>query len=361
MFWDFLRRFLKGWFFPNRRGYSLRGFWGEIKHFNKDGVQIGYSVKSFWGGRKRYDMNGNLISYTVRNFWGGYNTYDANGVLIRKSYRNFWGGYTTYNRAGKKIMESYRSFWGGMNHFDVEDGSSGETFLFEKRSYTKSQKRTSIASVPSQRTVITNSNSANKSNATHVSRGTSRTKATDAKLDRQEAVEKGISKTDPVRNGEHNVQNKKVDYNSLFQQQIDKTIPFYDSISEFYEKQESIEDGVKILAFSYDGLKEFPAYAYGFGDKISVSPLVKNIPTFTFDKNEIAEAQRKVVEGLEMDAVDNEFASFYACEMANEFEELFPEYEYKADGIARIQYELDCGLALTENSWLKLKEVFCKS
>lgn len=68
MLLNFLRIFLKEMLFPNRRGYSLRGFWGEIKHFNKYGVQIGYSVKSFWGGRKRYDMSGKLISYTVRNF-----------------------------------------------------------------------------------------------------------------------------------------------------------------------------------------------------------------------------------------------------------------------------------------------------
>ena len=28
-----------------KSGYSLRGFFGEIKHFNKHGVQIGYSLK----------------------------------------------------------------------------------------------------------------------------------------------------------------------------------------------------------------------------------------------------------------------------------------------------------------------------
>lgn len=376
MFWNFLRRFLKGWFFPNRRGYSLRGFWGQIKHFNKYGVQIGYSVKSFWGGRKRYDMNGNLISYTVRNFWGGYNTYDANGNLIRKSYRNFWGGYNTYNRAGKKIMESYQSFWGGMNHFDVEDSNSTETYLFEKRSYTKSQRKSPTTSVTSQRTVAMNSDSGKKSGATNSNRGTVHTPSTSAKTTTQKAVDNHSSKIESVRNGERtygswerphqspetttSVQNKKADYNSLFQQQIDKTIPFYESVSEFCEKQEANEDGVKILAFSYEGLKEFPAYANGLGDKVSVSPLIKNVPAFTFDKNEIAEAQRKVIEGLDMSVVDNEFASFCASKMITEFDDLFPEYEYKNDGIARAQYELKCGLVITENSWLKLAETFNK-
>lgn len=374
MFWDFLRRFIKGWFFPNRRGYSLRGFWGQIKHFNKYGVQIGYSVKSFWGGRKRYDMNGRLISYTVRNFWGGYNTYDANGVLIRKSYRNFWGGYNTYNRAGKKIMESYQSFWGGMNHFDVEDSHSTETYLFEKRSYTKPQRNAPTMSVTSQKPSEENCDSGKKYNTTNVKQETVSTSNTSAKIKRQEAVENSSSKTASISNGERtygnwerpcqttepstSVQNKKVDLGNLFQQQIDKTIPFYESVSEFCEKQDNCDDGMKILVFSYEGLKEFPAYVNGIGDKVSVSPLIKNIPAFTFEKNEIAEAQRKVMERLDMSVVDNEFASFCASKMIEEFDDLFPEYEYKNDGIARVQYELKCGLVITEKSWLKLKEKF---
>ena len=147
-------------------------------------------------------------------------------------------------------------------------------------------------------------------------------------------------------------------YTNLFQQQIDKTIPFYESVSEFCEKQDTNEHGVKILAFSYEGLKEFPAYVYELGDKVSVSPLIKNIPAFAFDKNEIVEAQKKVMERLDMSVVDNEFASFCASKMIEEFDDLFPEYEYKNDGIARVQYELKCGLVITEKSWLKLKEKF---
>ena len=74
------------WLFKERKtGYSIRGFWGQLKHYNKDGVQIGYTVRGFWGQRKRYDMNGNLLHYTVRNFWGGYNTYDPQGNLVESS------------------------------------------------------------------------------------------------------------------------------------------------------------------------------------------------------------------------------------------------------------------------------------
>lgn len=334
MFWDFLRRFIKGWFFPKKGAYSLRGFWGEIKHFNKDGVQIGYSVKTFWGARKRYDMNGNLISYTIRNIWGGYSTYDANGNLLRKSYRNIWGGYNTYQRTGKKIMESYRSFWGGMNHFDIESFDPAETYLVEKHRSTNLQRR----SAPGKSVMH---NSSKTDSVSDGERTYGKEKCT------HQATETSAS-----------VQSKKADYNSMFSRQIDKTIPFYTSVSEFCENQDVDKDGVKILAFSYGKLKEFPAYANRFGDEVSVSPLVKNIPSFTFDRNEIEQAQKKVIEGLDMTVLENEFASFCSSELMAEFDELFPEYEYRNDGIARVQYELKCGLVVTENSWMKLKEAF---
>lgn len=341
MFWDFLRRFLKGWFFTNRRGYSLRGFWGEIKHYNKDGVQIGYSVKSFWGGRKRYDMSGKLISYTVRNFWGGYNTYDADGNLIRKSYRNFWGGYNTYDRAGKKIIESYQSFWGGMNHFDVEDSNSAETFICEQRNKTREKQNVFIKSV-SEINVKSNTISTRKDNVSSVKNEHEQVRAARTQVKEDKEI-KGVitSHTD-----------------STCKQHIDKPIPFYESLSELDEEENDDINGVKILVFSYKDLKEFPAYVYGVGEKINVSPLIRNVLPFAVDRSEIPEANKKLVEGLEMDEVDREFMSFCASKMVNEFGDLFPEYEYKSDGLARVQYEFKCGLIITENSWIKLMEVF---
>lgn len=82
---------VKKLFSGRKTGYSIKGFWGQIKHYNKDGVQIGYTVKWFWGVRRRYDMNGNLVSYSVKNFWGGRNTYEQKGV--RKVCSIQWTGY----------------------------------------------------------------------------------------------------------------------------------------------------------------------------------------------------------------------------------------------------------------------------
>ena len=39
---------------------------------------------------------------------------------------------------------------------------------------------------------------------------------------------------------------------------------------------------------------------------------------------------------------------------------LFGMYFFAADGMERVQYELKSGLILTENSWIKLKEEYCK-
>ena len=367
MLLSFFRSFIKALFFPNRRGYSIRGFWGEIKHFNKYGEQIGYSVKSFWGGRKRYDMSGRLISYTVRNFWGGYNTYDANGNLIRKSYRNFWGGYTTYNRFGKKIMESYRSFWGGMNHFDIEDSDSGETFVFEKRKRTKATQNNMTTIHESDNGVVSRPSS--NYNSSKVKNEYSRVKKAETK-EKKMPYEHGVSHSGDVRHtgkwsSETTTENtinrnkEKADINELFQQHIDKSIPFYESLDELSETYNDYGEGIKILAFAYDDLKEFPAYVQNIGDKLSISPLIRNVQSFTIDKDEIYDARKETVEGLEMNVVDNEFASFCASKIVNDFGNLFPEYEYKNDGMARIQYEFKCGLIITENSWLNMKEAFC--
>ena len=249
MFWSFLRSFLKGWFFPKRRGYSLRGFWGEIRHFDKNGVQIGYSVKSFWGGRKRYDMNGNLISYTLRNFGGGYNTYDANGNLIRKSYRNFWGGYNTYNRAGKKIMESYQSFWRGMNHFDVEASDSKETYVFEKHTRTKVTQNAPVKNVSNNSTGCNSSQNHSLSavKSEHEKAHTTKLKEKKSKEDKgsisvqfestHNCDTRCTSRVSSLATTDHieSSASQKADLSKLFQQHIDKSIPFYESLTELSE------------------------------------------------------------------------------------------------------------------------------
>lgn len=276
-------RFLKlfKYLFKGRKsGYSLKGFWGETKHFNKDGVQIGYSVKGFWGGRKRYDMDGNLISYTLKSFWGGYDTYDAEGNLIRRSRRNVLGGYNTYDKNANKKYESYRNFWEGMTHIDVEE----ESDYNEKAVEVKEHKSTKP---------------------------------------------KKVAKADEVKSHDEKILNQFVDHIS---------------------NGKSPKDYVKILVFEYQDLKEFPALVYKENDEIIVEPQIVDAVAFKIPYEQIRNAKLVTIEGLGMDAADNEFIACVTSKIGSEFEDLLPEYYVESDGISRTQYEFECGLVITERS-----------
>lgn len=376
MFLHFIRRLIRAFRYPNRTSYSIRWFFGKILYYDKNGVQIGYSVRRFWSGRKRYDMNDNLISYTRRNFWGGYDTYDANDNLISRSYRNFGGGYTTYDPQGKKMRESYPSFWGGMNYFDVDGSGLTESFTYKKhnssrlklQSLTENKLAQANTIKSSARKKITPHNYNQR--ITHAQRIPTKTEKKEETRECRTSTSNSTYKEQYSHGSQKRLSqsketpandvNKKIDYNSLFKQNIDKTIQFYETLSDCYEEQKNIDASVKILAFSYEKLSEFPACAYKIGDKVQVSPLIKNTSAFTFDISEISEADKKIVEGLDMVVIDNEFASLCGSKLITEFDDLFPEYEYKSDGIARVQYEMSCGLVITEKSWLKLVEAFCE-
>ena len=44
-----------------KEGYSRRGFFGEIKHYDANGRKIGESRPGFFGGMNNYDANGHKI------------------------------------------------------------------------------------------------------------------------------------------------------------------------------------------------------------------------------------------------------------------------------------------------------------
>lgn len=269
-------------------------------------------------------------------------------------------------------MESYQSFWGGMNHFDVEDSNSDETFVCIKRNKSRETRNISARSM-SENTIKHNSiSNYNLSSVKKEQVRTTRAQAENRQGNKRDVTIKSNSASNRdnryvsasgirwTTNHSESKHNAKADLSKLFQQHIDKSIPFYESLSELGEEQNRNENGVKILVFAYEDLKEFPAYVQEAGDKLKVSPLIRNVQSFTVDRSEISGASKKLVGGLEMDVVDNEFLSFSASKIVNEFDDLFPEYEYKVDGMARVQYEFKCGLIITENSWLKMKEVFCE-
>lgn len=391
MFWNILYVILDLFLTPTKKsGYSLRGFFGEIKHFNKHGVQIGYSLKSFWGGRNRYDMNGKLVSYTLKSFWGGYDTYDGNGNLIRTSRKNFWGGYNTYDRKGTKIRESYRDFWGGMNHFDIENANNLESFTIERRNVSKkrmdsdinfarkySSQNTSKINTSSKRYTTykpsENANVKNKTKAqvqTRTKEYSSVNKDNNKELSRNTPLKVVVDNSSvvPIKDDIKKINNEiKETYvadgvesynkdNSNKGESKDKKVDYYSSVEE-YLKSTSIKQYAKILVFEYKGMSEFPAITYLDQDVVIVQPLIYGEESSELKLTEVKEAKRICVTGLDMSVMDNEFLLLALSDIGKEFEELLPEYPLDMNGMSRIQYVFEGGLIITEKSMDELKEL----
>lgn len=371
MFWARLLKFLL--IGPPRSGYSVRGFWGEIKHFNKYGIQIGYTVKGFWGQRKRYDMEGNLKSVSWRNFWGGYDTYDAEGNLIRRSYKNFWRGYSTYNRNGKKIVESYRNFWEGFTHFDVENPDPQETSIETKKFSIK--KRTAGSSETKKVSTKKHTDSSSETKKFSIKKRAVSSTANSSehkKLNDDSPKKQAVLKTSENKQN-FNVVNSQNDHQRFEQEtSVDKS----ESVSSFFEKKQNfkkkesyyanineylkgknITQYVKLLVFQYQQFTEFPVIAYRDGDKIKVEALQMGIDPFEFSVLEIEKVQEESVANIDMSVFDDEFSSCMMSDLGKEFEDLVPEYSFENNGISRIQYKLDCGMIITEKSMKELRDL----
>lgn len=290
-------------FRKNKLGYSLKGFWGETRHFDRNGEQTGYTIKGFWGQRKRYDMSGNLVSVTWKNFWGGYNTYDASGNLKKHSRKNFGGGYSTYDLKGNKTSESYKNFWEGTTHFEPTE--------------------TNVSSI------------------------------TTAKKKPFFAVEENIEDNGEIENANYQkFDSKEILYAAP---EVDEVAECYPSVKT-YLRNKAITKYAKILVFTYEDKNEFPAISYLCGDRVRVDSLIYGMRSFDFAFSEIERARRLEVKGLDMGIVDQEFLSISISELGGEYEELFPEYSWNPDGISRVEYVFECGLVITEKSMEEIRE-----
>ena len=421
MFEDILKAIIWS-LLPHKHAYSIK-IGRFIRHFDRYGNPKGYTIIGFFGVRKRFDMNHNLVSVSYRDFWGGYKTYDAQGNLISRSYRNPFGGFTTYNRAGKKIKKTIKAFWDDYNRFDAENPDDLEITVhiepehklknrsprekaFASMEFTKEsnyydmlasieKKDTSGFKAKSDASIKSVKESEKKiSNATErkevverekvQSTGITSEKASVSKvkheMDNKNAKEERVGVSEKTAgycgsgNGKSSVlknnamksekdialeaEKKYEELSELLRHKIDSSIAYYDSVKECEEVKK--EKCTKILAFSYQGSKDFPACVSEKNGKLLVQPLVKGAKAIEIHKEEIMTANKRVVKGIDMAVVDNEFAALGASKLIGEFEELFPDYIFAADGMERVQYELKSGLILTENSWIKLKEKYCK-
>lgn len=326
-----------------RSGYSLRGFWGQINHFNKDGVKIGYTVKGFWGGRKRYDMNGNLVSYTLKNFWGGYNTYDAAGNLIRRSKKNFFGGYNTYDNQGNKTQESYRNFWDGMNHYDVE-GSNVVHHPYGDYQTTAVEPRL----VRTEESMESRKPTAQKTKE----RPSEKPVANYVPFDNGKRIEEPTTVMPDVEHAGVEVESHSKS-GTFSGQQLNASVEYL-SMEEVL-REAMISEYARLLIFKYKNLEEFPAVAYIQGNLVKVHPLVRGASGFEFPVTELEMAKEVHVTDIDMGVLDNEFYTLSVSALGKEFEDLLPEYPFGNDGIYRTQYVFECGMVITEKSMKELR------
>ena len=337
------------WLFKERKtGYSIRGFWGQIKHYDKNGVQIGYTFRGFWGQRKRYDMNGNLLYYTFRNFWGGYNTYDPQGNLIRRSHRNLFGGFNTYDKYGNKTHVSRKNFWDGLNHYEMDNEPKDEaTYTAQKRSTYE----------PVSNKISKPSKQDDGYNAVKKSLVTEEKVFAEVKEETFSVNKDGYKCSVKLSVENKSTETKKENY-SL--NDIPYTAPKIDKFAEYISIEEKFlnvpkEDCAKLLVHSYKNMKEFPAVAYLSEGKVIVAPLVLGEKSFEFAPSEIEKAVLKKVDGLDMNAVDTEFAAVCISDIGNEYEELLPEYSWEYEGTSRNQFVFECGMVITEKSMKQLR------
>lgn len=110
-----------------RGGYSHKGFFGEVIHYDANGKKIGESRKNFWGGYDHFDANGKKTGTSQKAFLGGMNHYDNSGKSTGHSQRGFWGQTNHYDNTGHKVGESTRNFFGGTNYYATGHSSAPTT------------------------------------------------------------------------------------------------------------------------------------------------------------------------------------------------------------------------------------------
>ena len=83
------------------------------------------------------------------------------------------------------------------------------------------------------------------------------------------------------------------------------------------------------------------------------------LPTRAFEVSisEIAKAREEKISDLDISVMDDEFLACITSEVGKEFEDLLPEYLFEGGSICRTQYELDCGMVVTEKSMGELRKL----
>jgi len=104
----------------SKKGYSQRGLFGDINHYDANGKKIGESRPGIFGGYTNYDAKGNKVGHSDPGFFGGYNHYDNHGKKTGHSDPSLFGGYKHYDSKNKSTGSSDPNLTGGYNHSSSE-------------------------------------------------------------------------------------------------------------------------------------------------------------------------------------------------------------------------------------------------
>jgi len=319
------RGFLSGLFkvaIGKKTGYTRKGFWGQTIYYNKDGERKGWSRKNFWGGRNRYNNDNELTSYTLRNFGGGYDTYDPQGNRIKRSRKNFWGGYNTYDLDDNLETQTLKNHLGGVNIYDAKENENTMSAKPKSKAGTGADTFRVPSSTASQMTFT-------------------------AKQFNDPSVKNSVkSQAETVRN-----------VNDFIPKQvIDNKISLFDSIEEGIAYHQIPLKFVKIVAYQYEDMKEFPALCYVEDDYICAAPMMRDSIVFRFFKTDVA-AAKMLTAAISYEQIENEFLALCTSRLNSDFESLLPEYEFDGLDGKVLMYELPCGLKITGNSYQELKKL----
>ena len=98
------------------KGYSRKGLFGTVHHYDEHGNKVGRSEPGFFGSYNHYDKHGNKTGHSDPGFFGSYNHYDKHGRKTGSSHEGFFGSYNHYDKSGKNTGHSDPGFFGDYNH-----------------------------------------------------------------------------------------------------------------------------------------------------------------------------------------------------------------------------------------------------
>jgi hypothetical protein len=233
-----------------------------------------------------------------------------------------------------------------LTHFDIESPDKYESVVFEKRKSTQKVELSDYKKKKQEASELTTPKKKKQLQTPSISEE-------EKVVTLKHIANDYSSKTEYVYENSIKTNSDKAPHGkniTFSEQKIERNITYYPSVAECVKKSQGIKQYAKILVFEYKGRKEFPALAHICENAVIVTPLIQNEKTMEFPVAELKNVRITEVTGIDMNMVDNEFINVGVSSLAEEFQELLPEYQFGKDGMYRTQCELNCGLIMTEKS-----------